>query len=44
MKVQRQVDTDDGPVTVEVEACKHRIPVDESCADCEYDAWAGTGS
>jgi len=39
VKVRREVDTDDGVITVEVEACEHEVPADEDCGDCEYNAW-----
>lgn len=39
MKVTRKVDTEDGPVTTQVEACEHRVPTDEECKACEDAAW-----
>jgi hypothetical protein len=39
VKVDREVETEDGVITVQVEACKHRVPMDAECAACEYEAW-----
>jgi hypothetical protein len=39
MLAGREVETEDGVITVQVEVCEHRVPVDAECAACEYEAW-----